>query len=164
MRHLLILCSFVFVVGSPALAWQHTGKKSSTKNDVRSSLSNPATGIAESHIKGNVPAKPTFDKYLKRDLAAYFAKSTGKKVAVEYEFLRDGPTQTGISYPKYYLWVKARTGKQISDEGAMRVAAIDQQRFEVTHFLPKAAMKKDAGQINAVFPLPVGDRIRQRLK
>jgi len=120
--------------------------------------------VAESHIKGNVPPKAKFGKYLRRDLTTYFTRLNRKKIAVEYEFLRDGPTQTGIAYPKYYLWVTVHTGTKLVDEGAARAAAIDRRRFEVTHYLPEAAMKKDPEQIDSVFPLPVGDRIRQRLK
>lgn len=120
--------------------------------------------VAASHINSNVPAKPNFDRFLKRDLTAYFTRSTGRKVAVDYAFLREGPTQTGVSYPKYYLWVKIRIGKNVIEEGAVRVAAIDQKQFEITHYLSKAAMKKNPEQINEIFPLPVGDKIQQMLK
>jgi hypothetical protein len=163
-RRLSVLSTLLLVVGSPSLAQQKASKKPPVKKAVRSKAADPMGQIAESHVRGNVPAKPKFDKYLRRDLTAFFTRSSGKKVAVDYEFLRDGPTQTGISFPKYYLWVRVRTGKKLIDEGAVRLAAIDQQRFEVTHYLPKAEMKKDPAQIDGLFPLPVGDRIRQKLK
>src|SRR5438094_5556117 len=103
-RH-VILCGLLIVVGSASAAQPPDGKKPSAKKPAHPQPQDPMAAIAESHIKGNVPAKARFDKYLWRDLTAYFARSTGKKVAVAYEFLREGPTQTGSSYPKYYLWV-----------------------------------------------------------
>ena len=163
-RCLHVLCGLLIVMGSPTTAQQPAGKKPPAKKAARPQPLDPMAAIADSHIKGNVPAKARFDAYLRRDLTAYFARSNGKKVAVACEFLRDGPTQTGIAYPKYYLWVKVRAGKKLVDEGAVRVAAIDRQRFEVTHYLSKTDMKKDPEQIDGVFPLPVGDRIRQRLQ
>jgi hypothetical protein len=163
-RRLSVLCGWLLVFGSPSLAWQQAGKKPRAVKAAPPQPMDPMAAIAESHIKGNVPPPSRFDRYLRRDLTAYFTRSTGKKVTVQYEFLREGPTQTGIAYPKYYLWVKVRSGRKLVDEGAVRVAAIDRQRFAVTHYLPKAEMKKAPEAIDGVFPLPVGDRIRQRLK
>ena len=119
--------------------------------------------VAKSHIEGNVPSQADFDRFLQRDLTAYFRKAAGKPVTVRYELLRDGPTQTGVAYPKYYLWVKVfRDGKQ-SDEGAVRVAAIAKREFGVAEYLPKAEMQKQPEQIYSVFPATVGDKIKERL-
>lgn len=124
---------------------------------------NPLAGVAESHIRGNVPAQPKFDKLLKRDLTRYFTKA-GKAPTVEYEFLRHGPTQTGVAFPKYYLWVKVRHGRRLTGEGAVRVAAVGQKQFDVTDFLSIAEMRRNPSQIDTVFPREVGDRIRARLQ
>jgi hypothetical protein len=163
-RRLCYIVSLTILLVSSSLAQHQGGNKPGASKSAHRSASDPMARIAESHIRGNVPAKPKFDKYLRRDLTTYFSRASGKKVAVDYEFLRDGPTQTGISFPKYYLWVKVRGGKKLLDQGAVRLAAIDQKRFEVTDYLPKAEMKKAPEQIDWVFPGPVGDRIRQRLK
>jgi hypothetical protein len=76
-----------------------------------------------------------FNEYLKRDLKGYFCAES-KVCEVEYELLRDGPTQTGISYPKYYVWVRCFR-KNTLREGAARVAAVEQTRFDVTNFLSR---------------------------
>lgn len=120
--------------------------------------------IAESHTAANVPTKANFDKFLRRDLTAYFAKATGKKVIVKYELLRDGPTQSGVAYPKYYLWVKISRDKTPLQEGAVRVAAIQRRRFEVTHYLSKVEIAKRPEQIEETFSVPVAEKIRQKIK
>jgi hypothetical protein len=76
--------------------------------------------------------------------------------------LREGPTQTGIAYPKYYVWVRAQTPQGIVDEGAIRLAAIEKTRFEMTHFLRKAAIQADPAAVERVFPKALADDIRRR--
>ena len=89
--------------------------------------------IQRSHIEANVPGPGEFEKLLKRDLASYFAQARKKKnLPVEFELLRDGPTQSGVSYPKFYAWVRIAGGKSPEDRGAVRLAAIEKKRFEVT--------------------------------
>ena len=61
-----------------------------------------SSGIAESHINANVPRSQDFDAYMKRDLASFLCKGA-HECRVEYQMLREGPTQTGISYPKFYV-------------------------------------------------------------
>jgi uncharacterized protein YaiE (UPF0345 family) len=119
--------------------------------------------ISDSHVRGNVPPGASFDRLLRRDLTTYFRESTGKKTTVAYELLRNGPTQSGVAYPKYYLWATARVGKKTVIEGAARVAAIGQERFDVTDFLSQAELKKDPTTMESVFPRAVCDKIRQRL-
>ena len=80
--------------------------------------------IQQSYLDGNTPKKNEFDSLLKRDLEKYFTDIYGL-VTVKWEFLRDGPTQSGVSYPKYYLWTKINKGEKLVTEGAIRVAAID---------------------------------------
>lgn len=124
--------------------------------------SNPLADLTEGYIQANVPAAPNFNKFLTRDLTAYFTKSMDRKVAVKYEPLRDGPTQTGISFPNYYFWVKVmRGGRQIGD-GAVRVSAEEKKQFEITDYLTRASMVRNPGQIYQVFPKPVGDKIKKQ--
>lgn len=159
-----VLCGLILIFGHPSMAEQRAGKGAPARKSVPLTPARALAEIGDSHVQDNVPPKTRFDQYLRRDLTVYFTRSTGRKVAVGYEFLRNGPTQTGIAFPKYYLWVQIRAGKKLVGEGAVRVAAIDRKRFEVTHYLPEAEMRKDPDQIDSVFPLPVGKRIRQKLK
>lgn len=149
----------LLLAGVAAVAQQPAADKTSSRK-----ASNTLAEIAKSHIRGNVPVRSQFDKVLKRDLAVYFTERTGKKVSVEYQFLREGATQTGIAYPKYYLWVKIKNGAKLIDEGAVRIAAVEQKQFDVTDYLPRAKMWRNPAQIYLVFPAPVGDKIKQRLK
>jgi hypothetical protein len=119
--------------------------------------------IQRSHIEGNVPAPADFNKFLERDLAAYFGRAAGKKVAVDFELLREGPTQSGVSYPKFYAWVRVAGGKSASDRGAVRLAAIDKTRFEISEFVSEAAIRKEPSSIYRLFPGPVCDRIKSKL-
>lgn len=128
------------------------------------SLASPMDDIAKSHVEGNALAPSKFDKVLKRDLTAYFQKSKGKGLTVNYKYLREGATQSGVSYPKYYLWVSVYRHKRLIDAGAVRVAAIDQSYFEVTNYLSKAQIRKNPKQIELVFPQPVCAKISQLLK
>lgn len=126
---------------------------------------NPLAHTAQSHILGNLPDQANFEKFLSRDLTTYFTKAAGKKVTVKYELLRNGPTQSGFSYPKYYLWVRVFRGGKLSETGAVRVAALEKTHFEVTTFLTQARMKRNPEQIYGVFPRPVGDKIKmEKLK
>lgn len=119
--------------------------------------------ITRSHIEANVPDGEHFDEYLKRDLAAYFKKATGKDVSVEYELLRDGPTQTGIAFPKFYAWILVRVKEEIIDQGAVRLAAIKKERFDVTHFLSKLELLGTDDAASKIFPADVVKKIELKI-
>lgn len=122
-------------------------------------------GISSSHIDGNVPDKKEFDKILEHDLESYFKDIIDKdKVTVDYELLRNGPTQSGTSYPKFYLWVSVNSEGTKIEEGAIRIAAIDKVRFEVTNYLSKEKIKSDAEVINSIFPKSVCEKIKEKIK
>jgi hypothetical protein len=116
----------------------------------------PLADIQKSHIEANMPTKESFDTFLHRDLLAYFHTMGAKTVShVEYQLLREGPTQSGVAYPKYYLWVKALSANSILYEGAMRVAAIEHTRFEVMHFLSRSQIQTSPSEVGTVFPAPL---------
>ncbi len=119
--------------------------------------------IAKSHIEANVPDRQHFEEYLRRDLAAYFKKQSGKDVTVEYELLRDGPTQTGIAFPKFYAWVTIREKETVIDQGAVRLAAIQKERFDVTHFLPRSEALQTHDAASKIFPADVVKKIDAKL-
>jgi hypothetical protein len=122
----------------------------------------PMLEISRSHIDANVPAAEDFDKLMRRDLAGYFA-ATFKGLPVQYELLRDAPTQSGVAYPKFYLWVTIGGGKSPQQRGAIRVAAIEKKRFEVSDFISEDTVKKDPTGIYRVFPAPVCEKINTKV-
>jgi hypothetical protein len=105
-------------------------------------LTQPAcqSPLAQSHIDANVPDAKVFGPLMERDLQGYFEKTldTTEKIHVQFQLLRDGPTQTGISYPKFYVWAKILSGDRILTEGAVRVAAVDRTQFNVTDAFGKS--------------------------
>ena len=117
--------------------------------------------IQRSHIEGNTPDAKQFETFLRRDLQTYFG---GRPVTFEY--LRRGPTQSGVSTPKYYFWVKVQDpkSKRLWQEGAVRVAAVDRTHFEVTTFLSLKELKLVPEQAAAEFPKPVAAEILRRVK
>src|SRR5262249_39636124 len=82
---------------------------------------------------------------------------------IEFEMLREGPTQSGVSYPKFYVWVRIAGGRSIDDRGAVRVAAIDRERFDVTDFLSERAILTEPTRRYRIFPESVCVRIEQKL-
>jgi len=117
--------------------------------------------FASSHVAANVPDAKNFAEFLKRDLEAHFKKSLGREVAVSYEMLRLDATQSGVAYPKYYLWVRISGEGQLLGEGAARVAAIEKTHFEVTDFLSRTEIKKNRQIIKNVFPPELCDKIER---
>ena len=126
--------------------------------------SGPLDAIAASHVEANVPAPADFDRFLRRDLGAYFgSKASHGLVNVEYELLRQGPTQSGVAYPKFYAWVQVRENGQLLHEGAVRLAAIERRRFEITNFLSADDIRRSPDAITRVFPAPVCDRLQEKV-
>ena len=119
--------------------------------------------IQQSHIEANVPGPTEFNRLLQRDLESYVRKSRGKSARVEYEMLRAEPTQSGIAYPKFYVWVRVFNGASVVDQGAVRLAAIERREFQVTDFLSERAIRTDPKAIYRVFPTPVCERINSKL-
>jgi len=119
--------------------------------------------IAGSHVEANVPRESDFDAFMKRDLEVYFKGVTGKAVEVKYELLRNGPTQTGIAYPKFYLWVEAYEKNSRLREGAVRVAAIEKKNFSVTNFLERTEIGQNPEILYSVVPRSVADKIKEKI-
>jgi len=119
--------------------------------------------IQRSHIEANVPAAADFQRLLQRDLRSYFQRKHGKKVAVEHEILRDGPTQSGVAYPKFYVWVRVSEGRAVVEQGAVLLAAIERKGFQVTNVLSEQAIRADPASIYRVFPAPVCKKIEAKL-
>lgn len=109
--------------------------------------------VQNSHIEGNTPSSSEFSALLERDLLLYFQTSMSKSVSkIEYRLLRDGPTQSGTSFPKYYLWAKVFEGTKLLKAGAVRVQAIDSIRFDVTNFLSSDEIRDKPTEVANIFP------------
>jgi len=116
-------------------------------------LAQAQTPLQLSHIEANVPDASAFEPILKRDLLAYF--TTGFAVVpdrVEVRLLREAPTQSGVSYPKYYAWVRVFAGQSLLQQGAIRLVAIEKLRFEVTDFVSRSQIQANGGGLESVFP------------
>ena len=120
--------------------------------------------VQQSHIRGNVPVSEDFDQFMVRGLTAYFRTEYGDGVSVDYQLLRQGPTQSGVAYPKYYVWVVVRRGTTVLAEGACRLAAIDRRLFEVTSFVSVASIRESPMRIYSIFPAPVCKTIEGRIR
>ena len=119
-------------------------------------------GVAESHIAANVPSTNDFRPFLIRDLTAYLKPTYGDKLTVDYELLRDGPTQSGVAYPKFYLWLRATNAEKTVIEGAVRVAAIEKKRFDVTDFVPRSEIVSHPDSLARIFPQALIEKIHTK--
>lgn len=117
-----------------------------------------------SHIAGNVPPKEDFDRLFGRDLTAYFCSAQSSDCTVQYEMLRNGPTQSGIAFPKFYVWVRVSGSNAVVQQGAARLAAIERERFEVTDFVGRAEIKRDPTQLQIIFPAALVSTIEEKAK
>lgn len=108
--------------------------------------------LQRAHIEANVPDNKDFDKFLTRDLESFFSEKFNKTINIKYEMLRNGLTQTGVAYPKYYLWVKVFNKSFLIIEGAARVAAVEKTHFDILHFLSKGEINKNTQNITDIFP------------
>lgn len=112
----------------------------------------------DSHVKGNVPSEKQFHQLLNRDLKASLCTAD-----VRYELLRKGPTQVGVALPKFYLWVEGLNEQgEVVTHGAMRVAAIEKEKFEVTHFLTAQEIRTNPAMVKSIFPGSLVAGILQR--
>ena len=119
--------------------------------------------LQRSHIEANVPPPEEFERLLYRDLLAFFKQSVGASVtSIEVQPLRSGPTQSGVSYPKFYLWVKVMAGSSVQQAGAVRVAAVRRMRFEITDFMTAASIKANPSEVGSVFPAALVPSIQER--
>jgi hypothetical protein len=127
------------------------------------SLADVFSEVRESNVVGNVPEPQDFDRFLKRDLEAYFALPSGKRVTVTYELLRDGPSQAGAAYPKYYAWVEAFDGDKRTQSGVVRVGAVDKAYSYVTDYLTVDDIRRDPAHVQRMFGVDSYERIKKRM-
>lgn len=116
------------------------------------------------HIDANAPKEDSFDAVLQRDLNSYFSPSVKGKISVEYELLRKIPTQVGVALPKYYAWVRIFDDQKLLKEGAVRLAAEEQNHFDVTDYVDKSRILSDPACIDSIFPAALCPLIREKAK
>lgn len=113
------------------------------------------------HIAANVPPDAAFMPLLQRDVRAYLVTKKLPSKSLEIEPLRKGATQSGVSYPKYYVWIRAADNAGHRIAGAMRVAAVNRVRFDVTDFTSAASIRSDPASLASIYPAPLIPVIRQ---
>jgi len=117
--------------------------------------------LQASHITANAPPDASFMTMLQRDVRAYLLANRLPANSLEIEPLRKGATQSGVAYPKYYVWIRAVDDARHHIAGAMRVAAIDRVRFDVTDFTPAASIRSDPTPLASIYPAVLIPAIRQ---
>jgi hypothetical protein len=118
--------------------------------------------LQDDHVQANAPDYATFNRMLARDLNAYFAANGFSTPDTSFELLRRQATQSGVAYPKFYLWIRTRSADGRSISGAVRVAAVEKQRFDVTDFLSAAEITAEPSRVGTVFPAPLVQGIIDR--
>ena len=127
------------------------------------SLAVPSQELQSNHLQANLP--DTFEEFeimLSRDLISYFSVLQGKQVTIDYDLLRKQPTQSGISYPKFYAWVVVKYNDHILNKGAVRVVAINKVKIEVTDFVSAKNVRSNPKEIEAIFPRSLCNTIKQK--
>lgn len=118
--------------------------------------------VQQSHIESNIPGASEFAVLLERDLVSFFRQNGYPGVErVEVRLLRDAPTQSGLAHPKYYAWVMVATNGKTVQQGAVRVAAVDRIRFEVTDFVSQGQVRGATVPLDRIFPAALLPAIRQ---
>ena len=121
--------------------------------------------IQQSHIDANLPETlEEFKIILQHDFENHFSRFFGKPVIIEYELLRTAPTQSGVAYPKFYAWIKISDSEEFIAAGAVRVAAIDKVRIEVTDYVSQEEIRENPKMIEDIFPFSLCDGIRDRAR
>jgi hypothetical protein len=122
-----------------------------------------ACDVSESHVTANVPSKDDFRTFLVRDLTTYFQHHTyGNGITVDYELLRDEPTQVGVAYPKYYVWATITMPDKSIVEGAARVAAVAKREFHILAFFTRSEIITDPTELAQCFPKALLEKIRAK--
>ena len=114
------------------------------------------------YIAANVPAHKDFERFLERDIIAYFISRGVKQPSIKIDLLRPNATQSGLSNPKYYLWVLVSSSGVQKSSGALRVEAIEKARFNVTDFIPREEVSSEPDRLSAVFPAALIREIMER--
>ena len=73
------------------------------------------------------------------------------------EYLRKKATVTGVSDPKYYLWISAHLTKNKHYHAAMRIAAASNEQIEILHTIDCEMFSKNPDYAKKIFPVDVAE-------
>lgn len=152
MRSLIAAAASLFVASAGL-----TAEQQQSTADMESMM----VELQASHIAANAPPDATFMAILERDVRAYLVAKRLPSKSVAIEPLCKGARQSGVSYPKYYVWIRAADKSRHHVAGAMRVTAIDRVRFNVTDFTPAASIRSDPALLASIYPASLIPAIRQ---
>lgn len=117
--------------------------------------------IQASHIDANLPAtREEFMKLAQTAFKSHFKPRFGE-VQVKLELLRDGPTQSGVSYPHFYLWAEAIRSGRTLERGAARVDCVERTHIVITDFLTAQEIHDNPGRVATTFPSALTESVRQ---
>jgi len=114
-------------------------------------------------VHEGIPDEKTFEPLLIRVLSSYFEDDRFKNLQFRYMLLADHPFQSGIAFPKYYLWIEKYDGSRFIGQGVMEIAAIDQTRLGVIEFTSKKDLETDREWIKQHYPPEVCQSIFQQI-
>lgn len=150
-----------FLIAPLALLFGASSNLAAAQQPSTAEMERMIAELQASHISANVPPDASFIMLLQRDVRAFLAANKLPSKSIDIEPLRKGATQSGVSYPKYYVWIRAADGAGHHIAGAMRVAAIERVRFDVTDFTPAAFIQSDPASLALVYPALLLPVIRQ---
>ena len=132
---------------------------------VRAQNEDPMAALRQGHIDANVPDPKDFDRILNRDITKYVTDRADKDITVKVELLRDGPSQSGVALPKYYIWIAKRSAKGVlMEEAAARIAAVNRDHFDVVQYYDRKRLENETDLVSKVFPDDVYTKILAKLK
>lgn len=120
-------------------------------------------GLQRSHINANTPVPSDFDRILRRDLQSFAETRRSGATLRSVEHLREGATQAGTGYPKFYAWAELASPEGL-ESGAVRLTAIKRQEFHVSDFVPCADARAHPSRTREIFPAPVAQAIDSRIE
>jgi len=125
----------------------------------------PMAALRQGHIDANVPDQKNFERILNRDITKYVTDKADKDITVKVELLRNGPSQSGVALPKYYIWIEKRNSKGVlMEEAAARIAAINRDHFDVIQYYDRKRLETETDLVSKVFPQDVYAKIVTKLK
>lgn len=98
---------------------------------------------------------------VEESLRLYFFNDAQASADLDWEFLRQGATRVGVTYPKYYLWVKVSREGRVLSQGAACLAVMGQGQLMVTDYFNLSEIQKSSPRMQAVFPKSVLHGIKQ---
>jgi len=101
-------------------------------------------------------------RLLERGARPYFTPLYGKDISLQLELLREAPTQSGLAYPKYYVWARVLKSDQLLSEGAMRLAVIETNQPKVTDYLTKQEIISNPARLDAIFSSALIPKIKEK--